>query len=296
MARRLGALIVAAALVAACGTSLPAASTGGRVRVVAAENFWGSIASQVGGEHATVTSIVANPNADPHDYEPTPGDARAVATAQYVIANGVGYDAWMQKLIDANPVSGRVVITVGDLVGKRAGDNPHLWYSPDYVTRFVDRVASDLGGLDPADAAYFKQAADGYRSAALAGYFAAITAIKTRYAGTKVGASESVFSYMAGALGLDLITPAGYMNAISEGQEPSAADRATAQGQIASRAIAVFIINSQNSTPDVRALADRAKAAGIPVTTVTETLAPATATFQDWQAAQLKALLAALGG
>ncbi len=213
MARRLAAIAVAAALLAACGTSVPAASSGGKLRVVAAENFWGSIASQVGGEHASVTSIVANPNADPHDYEPTPADAREIATAQLVIANGAGYDSWVQKLLEANPVSGRVVLTVGDLVGKHAGDNPHLWYSPDYVTRFVDRVASDLGTLDPADAAYFKQQAQSYRTAGLDRYFAAIAAIKSKYAGTKVGASESVFTYMAGALGLDLVTPAGYMKA-----------------------------------------------------------------------------------
>ena len=284
------------ASIAACGTTLPPAASNGTVRVVAAENFWGSIASQVGGDHATVTSIVANPNTDPHFYEATPGDARAIATAQYVIANGAGYDAWVQKLVDANPVPGRRLLVVGDLVGKREGDNPHLWYSPAYVAQFIDRVASDLGTIDGANAAYFKRQAGEYETSGLKPYLDAITKIKAKYAGTKVGASESIFAYLAGALALDLVTPAGFMKAVSAGQDPSAADKAEVEREITGREIKVFVVNAQNSTPDVQALVAKAKATGIPVTSITETLTPRTATFQDWQAAQLQALLTALGG
>src|SRR5512139_3798041 len=135
--RQRGALILAmAALLAAltsCGGG-PGGSTtvDGVIRVVAAENFWGSIASQLGGTNVSVYVIVNDPNADPHEYEATAADSVAVADANYVIINGAGYDTWAQKLIDANPRSGRRLLNVADLLGKKQGDNPHFWYHPDY--------------------------------------------------------------------------------------------------------------------------------------------------------------------
>jgi zinc/manganese transport system substrate-binding protein len=123
--------------------------------VVAAENFWGSIAAQVGGEHVTVHSIIASPDADPYSYEPTPADGRALATAQYVIYNGAGYDPWVVKLIDANPAPARWVLTVGDLVRVKQGGNPHRWYSPTDVHRVIEQIAADYQRIDPADAGYF---------------------------------------------------------------------------------------------------------------------------------------------
>jgi zinc/manganese transport system substrate-binding protein len=294
--------IATAALVllfaAACGLSTsPAPGKGGsQVRVVAAENFWGSIAQQVGGDHVSVTSIIVNPDTDPHAYEATPGDARTIAGAQYVIVNGAGYDPWAPKLLEANPVSGRTVLIVGDLFGKKEGDNPHMWYSPSYVDQVVDKIASDLAKIDSADATYFQQTGTAYKTTGLKDYHDTINAIKGKYAGTKIGATESIVSYIADGLGLDLITPYTYLKAISEGTDPSAVDKAAIQNEIDTRAIKVFVFNSQNATPDVQALVDRAHARGIPVTTVTETLVPAASAFQDWQTAQLKNLLAALGG
>jgi zinc/manganese transport system substrate-binding protein len=296
LALRLIAAGAAAVLLAACGTTLPTASSGGKVRVVAAENFWGSIAGQLGGDHAAVVSIVANPAADPHDYEPTPSDARAVATADYVIANGAGYDPWVQQLANANPVAGRKLLVVGELIGKRQGDNPHIWYSPPYVRLFVDQVARDLGALDPKYSSYFAAQAAQYLAGGLKPYFDTISSIQQKYKGTKVGASESIFSYLADDLDLDLVTPYGYLKAISEGSDPSAADKAEVERQISSKEIKVFVFNSQNSTPEVRGLVDMANAGGIPVVKITETLVPQNATFQDWQTAELHALLAALGG
>jgi zinc/manganese transport system substrate-binding protein len=252
--------------------------------------------SQVGGEHATVTSIIVNPDTDPHDYEATPSDAKTIAQAQFVILNGVGYDPWVQKLVDANPVPGRKVLVVGDLFGKKDGDNPHLWYSPDYVGQFIDRVGSDLGALDPAHSGYFADQAQRYKTVGLKAYSDTVATIKHKYAGTKVGATESIFSYLAEATGLDLVTPYSYLKSVSEGQDPSAADKAEAENQITSKEIKVFVFNSQNSTPDIQGLVARAHAAGIPVVAITETLSPENATFQDWQTRQLGALLAALGG
>ena len=141
--------------VASCSRS-GSAATGGRPNVVAAENVWGSIAAQLGGDRVTVTSIIDNPNADPHDYEPTTEDARAMAAANLVIENGVGYDPWAQRLIDANPVSGRRVLDVGTLVGVTTDGNPHRWYSPSDVQQVIDAITLEYTKLDPADASYFE--------------------------------------------------------------------------------------------------------------------------------------------
>ena len=287
---------VAVLTTTACGLAAGSSASGGKVEVVAVENFWGSIATQVGGDHAHVTSVIVNPATDPHDYEPTPADARLIAAAKYVIVNGAGYDSWAPKLLAANPVSGRIVLAVGDFIGKKEGDNPHMWYSPTYVERVVDRIASDLTAIDSGDASYFEQQKAAYKTTGLKAYHDTINAIKTKYKGTPVGATESIFSYMATDTGLDLITPSGYLKAISEGTDPSPSDKATVLQQITGKKIKVLVFNAQNSTPDVASLVDKARAQGIPIARVTETLAPANSSFQDWQTNQLKELLAALGG
>ena len=277
-----------------CSSTRSTSTTAGaRLEVVAAENTWGSIAAQLGGDRARVRSLITNPHTDPHDYEPTPADGRAVAGARYVIVNGVGYDAWASKMVDANPRPGRRVLDVGALVGVKAGANPHRWYSPPDVHAVVERITSDYKRLDAADAAYFDRKKTAFDTA-LAGYTSLIADIRSRYARTPVGASESIFSPLAEALDLDLRTPAAFLAAISEGSEPTAADKTTVDAQIRTRQIKVYVFNSQNATPDVRAQVDAARAAGIPVVAVTETLTPANASFQSWQVTQLRALQAAL--
>jgi zinc/manganese transport system substrate-binding protein len=287
---------LAVVALAGCGLTSTAQVSDGKLAVVAAENFWGSIAAQVGGDKVEVTDLITNPDTDPHSYEATPSDARLIATARYVIVNGAGYDPWAPKLAAANPVSGRVLLDVGALTGVADGGNPHMWYSPGFVGNVIDRVTTDLKKLDASDSAYFDQQSTAYKSARLKEYHDTIAAIKQRYAGTPVGATESIFAYMSPALGLNLITPLGYMKAISEGTDPSVSDKATVDQQVASKQIKVFVFNSQNSTPDVQSLVGKARARSIPVVQITETLSPAGATFQDWQTNQLKALLAALGG
>ena len=269
-------------------------STGGPVQVVAAENFWGSIASQVGGNRVKVTSIITNPDTDPHDYEPKPTDARLVANAKYVIVNGAGYDPWGQKLLDANPVEGRKVLNIGDLVGKHEGDNPHLWYSPEYVTQVAKQITTDLESLDPADTTYFEQQNKQFNTVTLKPYHQLIGGIKQKYQGTPVGSTESIFVYMANALGLNLTTPPAFMKAIAENQDPTAADKATFDQQIAQKQIKVLVYNKQTVTPDTTALEQKAQASGIPIVGITETLAPPTLSFQVWQDKQLQALQQAL--
>src|SRR5436309_6045403 len=155
-----GVLLAALALVgAATGVSTVQASATGSngLQVVAAENFWGSIASQLGGDRVHVTSVIASPATDPHDYEPTAADARTMAGAQMAIVNGIGYDPWADKLIAANPVHGRGVLTVGDLVGVKPGGNPHRWYSPGDVQKVIAQIVRDYTKLDPKGGAYYKQ-------------------------------------------------------------------------------------------------------------------------------------------
>ena len=289
-------LLVVTVTMAACGGAAPT-PTGGRanlIKVVAAENFWGSIAAQLGGNRVAMTAIIVNPNTDPHDYEATPADARTMATAQMVIVNGIGYDPWAPKLLAANPASGRVVLTVGDVLGLKNGDNPHRWYSPTDVYKVIDQITADYKQVDPAGAAYYDAQRTNYLTNSLAKYNELILAIKAKYAGTPVGASENIFVPMAQALGLDLITPPGFLDAISQGSDLTASDKATADGQITNKKIKIYVYNTQNATPDVQSEVDAARATGIPVATLTETLDPASATFQDWQVAQLQGMQAAL--
>jgi zinc/manganese transport system substrate-binding protein len=269
-------------------------SSGGVIQVVAAENFWGSIARQLGGGHAKVTSVIDNPNADPHDYEPTAADGRKVATARYAIVNGIGYDAWADKLLAANPDSRRTELKVGDLVGLKPGDNPHRWFSPDDVRRVAEKITADYKRIDPDHSAYFDARAKTFENTTLAPYHQLISSIRKTYAGAPIGASESIVTPLAEGLGLKMVTPESFLDAISEGTDPTAKDKTTIDRQIEDKEIKVYVYNSQNSTPDVQAQVKEAKAAGIPVVTVTETPTPATASFQDWQVRQLRALKAAL--
>jgi zinc/manganese transport system substrate-binding protein len=291
-------LALAGMLTLALGGCAPAQTPGGAgesgaLRVVAGENFWGSIASQLGGSRVSVTSIVTDPNADPHEYESSTADARAFAAARYVVLNGAGYDTWAQKLLDANPVSGRKVFTVAERLGKRDGDNPHFWYNPSYVEQVADQITADYTALDPAGVSYFAQQRAVFE-AALKPYHDRITAIHARFAGRAIGSTESIFVYMAAALGLDLISPPAFMQAVSEGNDPPVSAVAQFQQQISQRQIAALVYNVQTATSVTTNLQQLATHNGIPVVGVSETVEPPTMSFQDWQAAQLGLLQQAL--
>jgi zinc/manganese transport system substrate-binding protein len=296
--RTAAALVVVtlvAALVTGCATSPSALErSGGRLQVVAAENFWGSLAQQVAGDRADVDTIIDDPAADPHDYEATADDARRFATAQYVIVNGIGYDSWARKLLDADEEPDRAVLDVGRLVGVKVGGNPHQWYSPSVVDRVIRRITADLSRLDPRDAPYFARRRAALETNGLAEYHALIAQIRHTDANVPVGASESIVAPLVAALGLKLETPMSFLDAVAEGNEPTARDTAVVDRQIDEHAVRVFVFNRQNATPDVQRLVDAARRRGIPIATVTETLTPKGATFQAWQVAQLKALRDAL--
>jgi zinc/manganese transport system substrate-binding protein len=296
--RRLLPPIVAGILVllAGCGGQVQstAAGAGGRLQVVAAENFWGSIAAQLGGERVQVKSIIVNPSTDPHSYEPTAQDARTMAGARLAIVNGIGYDEWASKLLVASPLSGRVVLNVGSLLGLQDGDNPHRWYFPSNVYTVVNQIVADYDRLDPAGAAYFAQQRQIFETRGLARYGQLRREIRARYAGVPVGYSESIFQGLGEDLGLKLLTPYSFAKAIAEGTEVTAQDKRTVDSQAEDRKIRVWVFNSQNVTPDVQRVGELARAAHIPIATVTETLSPASDSFEQWQVAELEGLARAL--
>jgi zinc/manganese transport system substrate-binding protein len=287
----LASIALAALALAGCGAG---AAGGSGLRIVAAENFWGSVAEQLAGSRASVASIIVNPDTDPHSYDPTPADARTLAAAKLAIVNGIGYDDWAPKLLAADPLAGRITLNVGDLLGLSAGGNPHQWYSPLSVDRVSAAIVGDLTRLEPADGAYFRARERSFETVALARYHALIAEIRARYAGVAVGYSESIFQPLGEALGLRLLTPYSFAKAIAEGTDVTAADTETVDRQVQRHLIKVWVFNSQNVTPDVERVNQLARAAGIPIATVTETLSPAGDSFQQWQASQLEGLLHAL--
>lgn len=239
-------------------------------------------------------SIIVNPETDPHSYEPTAQDARTMAGAQLAIVNGIGYDGWASRLLQASPSSGRVVLNVGDALGLKEGANPHQWYSPRSVRVVIARIVADLDRLAPRDAAYFAQRERAFVTRELARYDALRRAIRARYAGTPVGYSESVFQPLGEDLGLRLLTPYSFAKAVAEGTDVTARDKQTVDAQARGRQIEVWVFNSQNVTPDVQRVNEIARRRRIPIATVTETLSPASDTFEQWQVAELEALMRAL--
>ena len=237
-------------------------------------------------------SIITNPDTDPHAYEPTAADARTLAGAQLVIETASATTRGSRR--SAADTGNPTVVDVGTLVGVADGGNPHRWYNPTDVQAVVGQLVHDFQKLDPADSAYFVRSRPSSIRSGLAKYHATIAAIRAKYAGTKVGASESIFAMLAPALGLDLVTPYSFLKAISEGNDVSAGDKQTIDNQITTHAIKVYVYNTQNVTPDVQAQLSEVKAQHIPYATITETLSPPTATYQDWQTKQLLGIQAAL--
>lgn len=257
-----------------------------RLQVVAAENFWGSLVSQLGGSKVNVLSIVSDPNADPHEYESNSNDARAIATANYVILNGAGYDSWANKLISASPNSSRKVLTVATLLGKKDGDNPHFWYNPNYVNKVVYQMEQNLINLKPSDKGYFEQQYSNLKSS-LAGYQDRIAQIKKQFGGTKVAATEDIFAYLAQAAGLDLVSPPAFTEAVAEGNDPPTNSVVQFQQQLQSGEVKVLVYNEQTVTPLTNSIKQLAAEQNIPIVGVTETVQPPNTTFQVWMNAEL---------
>jgi len=287
------ALLVASA-VTGCGSSSPSAAPG-VVRVVAAENFWGSIASQIGGAHARVTSIIHDPTADPHLYESSAQDANAVANAQLVIENGLGYDDFMDQLLSASSSHSRPVLTVADVLHVSGQDaDPHLWYDVPRAHDVAAAIAAQLTTLDPEDKAVFASNLASF-DASMKLPLAVVHTIKQKYANAPVVYTERLPAYLVAACGLSDKTPPGYARAIEDGNEPSPADTQAMQQVLTGSARArVLLYNVQATSPATQQMRDLAARSGVRVVSVSETM-PAGQTYASWQTMQAQQILRALG-
>jgi len=284
-------LALAACLgMAGCASGTPPAGT---VRIVAVERVYGDLARQLApGADVEITTLLNSPSADPHAYEPTARDADAIAGADVVIENGLGYDAFADKLIAASPRAGRAVLVAGALGGHHVGDNPHVWYEMRTLARVIDALSVELAGRLPG-----RRAAVIVRREALVAWTrrlsTALAAMGRRHAGTSVAITEPVFDYVLNAARLTIATPRSFSHAIEDGDDPAPQDVDTMRALLAGRHVTAFVYNSQTVEPSTRRLLEVAGAARVPVVPVTETL-PAALTTQAWIGGEVDALDRAL--
>ena len=261
--------------------------------VVVSVDQWGDLVSQLGGDCAHVTTLIASSSVDPHDYEPTPADAGKFVKADLVVVNGADYDPWASKLA-ATAAKHADLLDAGQVVGAADGANPHLWYSPDYVTQVADAVTQQLEVLAP-DATTYLQQQRAALTATLAPYTELVAKLKAEAAGSPYAATEGVFDYMAQAVGLVDKTPAGFARAAANESDPSPADLKAFQDTLATHQVDVLIYNTQTEGSIPEQVHQAAEKAGVPIVDVTETVAPGATSFEDWQVSQLTALAKALG-
>jgi zinc/manganese transport system substrate-binding protein len=275
--------------------SLTAASpavAAGPIKIVAAENFYGDVAKQIGGDAVEVVSILSNPDQDPHLFEASPSVARGMADARIVIANGIDYDPWIDSLLNASPSRDRKVIVVAALAGKKTGDNPHLWYDPRNVLAMARQLSRTLAEEDAANAsAYARRLAD--FEASLQPVKDQIASIKDRYAGTPVAATEPVFGYMFEALGMD-VKETSFQTSVMNDTEPSASDVARFEDDLKNHKLKLLVYNSQATDPAAERLKSLAEQAGIPVVGATETQ-PGGTSYQSWMMSEVKEVGKAFG-
>ena len=264
------------------------------VPVVVTVDQWSDAVRQLGGGCVTVTTIITGSSGDPHDYEPTPADTAALGQAELVVMNGVDYDHWAEKAVDALPTK-PAVVDGGQVTGRKEGDNPHLWYSPEAVGQMSTAITSELTTLAPSASAYFAARAQGWQ-AQLAPYEQAVQQAKAAAGGKAYGATESVFDDMATAVGLRNVTPEGFQQAAANESEPAPGDVNDFEQALRSKRMDVLVYNVQTEGAVPEQIRGVAEASGVPVVEVTETLPPGQSSFVAWQVAQLRALVQALGG
>ncbi len=286
------ALVLMAALVLVALLAVPTAGkAAGPISIVAAENFYGDVAQQIGGPAVKVTSILSNPDQDPHLFETSPSVARAVATGRIVVYSGIGYDPWMEKLLDASHASDRRAVAVAPLAARRDGDNPHVWYDTQTMLAYAAVLTEVLAAEDPADAAGFRQRL-GQFQASMQPIQSKIAALRDRVAGTPVTATEPVFGYMFDALGLR-VRNASFQLSVMNNTEPSASDVAGFENDLKTHQVKLLIYNSQASDPTAERMQGIAKAAGVAVVGATETEPPGM-TYQAWMSGEVAAVDQAL--
>jgi zinc/manganese transport system substrate-binding protein len=282
-------IVLAVLLLASCGST----SKGGRLNVVAAENVYGNIAAQIGGPHVSVTSILSKPAADPHLFEPVTSSGLALARAEVVLQNGLGYDAFMTKIENAEPSKSRIVVTAADVLDIHGKDaNPHLWYDVPRLARIGSAIAAALVKADPRHAAAYRAGLHRFERS-LGPLRQEVASIRSRSRGTPVAYTEPVPGYLVAAAGLRNLAPDSFTRAIQDGTEPPPAAVAAMDELISKHRIRALLYNGQSVSPITARLGDSARAAGIPVLPVSETLPPGRS-FQQWQLDQARRLAAAL--
>lgn len=281
----------AALLVAVPLLTGTAARAEDKLTIVAAENFYGDLARQIGGSNVTVTSILANPDDDPHLFETSPSTARTIADAKIIIYNGADYDPWMDKLLSASTSKDRTTIVAADLIGKKSGDNPHLWYDPATLPAIAKALSADLAKRDPANAVHYEANLKAFQIS-LEAIDKEIADVKKTYAGTEVTATEPVFGYMAEALGLKMLNY-DFQVALMNDAEPSATQVAAFENSLKDGSAKILFYNSQVTDEATTRLLDIAKQNKVTVIGVTET-EPAGQTIQTWFGGQIDAVQKAL--
>ena len=287
-----GLFILLLSLSACTSSATGSITSSSAINVVAAENFYGDIVKQLGGSHVSVTSIISNPNVDPHEYESSVKTAIQVSQAQLVIENGGGYDDWMDKLLSGSPSSNRLTLKAFDIAQVKLPENEHVWYSIDNAATIAQAITTDLKKLDPSNTATFENNFQTFKRS-LQPVQQKIAEIKSKFAGTAVGMTETIYLYQAVPLGLNVLTPFEFQKAMAEGNEPPADTVVTAENQIIHHQIKVLIFNEQTITPSTTKLENDARAQNIPTVPVSETM-PTGKTYQTWMLDQLNTLEQAL--
>ena len=278
-----GGLIAALAMVSAAHAD--------PIRIVAAENFYGDIVRQIGGPGVTVASILNNPDQDPHLFEVSPSVGRAVSAARIVIYSGIDYDPWMPKLLRAAGSTDRTVLVVAQLMGRKTGDNPHIWYDPQTMPTLAKRVASLLAGMDPARKAGYERRLAQFEQT-MTPIQAKIAALRRRSAGMPATATEPIFGYMFAALDMTVRNQRFQLAAMNN-TEPSASDVAAFENDLKTHKVRLLVYNSQATDPIADRMKRIAQEAGVPVVGVTETEPPGK-DYQAWMIGELDAVDRAL--
>jgi zinc/manganese transport system substrate-binding protein len=261
------------------------------IRIVAAENFYGDIARQIGGQDVNVTSILNNPDQDPHLFEVSPSVGRDVSAARIVIYNGIDYDPWMAKILSAAHAANRTAIVVADLVGRKTGDNPHIWYDPRTMLALAGKLSETLIAEDPAHKAGYEQRLQQFEQS-VKPIEAKIDELRQRVAGMPVTATEPIFGYMFDALGMQVRNQA-FQLAVMNNTEPSASDVAAFETDLRTHQVNLLIYNRQATDPIADRMRKIAKGSGVPVVAVTET-EPAGVGYQTWMISEFDAIDRAL--
>ena len=288
----LGALICTITYLILDGPKKDGAASG--LQVVVAENFYGDIAKQIGGSHVQVTSIISDPEADPHLYESSAKNAAAISRADVVITNGLGYDDFMDKLLSTTQNPERHVLQAAEVFGlKNKNANPHLWYNIKEINKLAERIARDYAQADPAHKTDYQKNLAAFK-ASLQPLLTSIDTIKQKYAGTPVVYTEPVVGYVIEAAGLKPVTPAGFARSIEAGSDPSPADNLAMQDLLATKTAKIMFYNSQATSPITEQARKIAQQNGVAVIGITETLPAGQKSYQSWQQSQLDQIKRAL--